>query len=81
VPDQPSLSQARTELERASLSYYLTASDPEATPADISRTVDRLEAAGNAVAEARALDDAWGGRGPSASYAEWVAEGQAEAGT
>jgi hypothetical protein len=24
--------------------------------------------------------EAWGGRGPSASYAEWLAEGQAEAG-
>jgi hypothetical protein len=24
-------------------------------------------------------DMAWGGRGPSASYAEWLAEGQAEA--
>jgi hypothetical protein len=28
--------------------------------------------------EQEADAEAWGGRGPSASYAEWVAEGQAE---
>lgn len=31
-------------------------------------------------AQQEADADAWGGRGPSASYAEWLAEGQAETG-
>ena len=31
-----------------------------------------------AEAEAAGEAEAWGGRGPSASYAEWLAEGQKE---
>lgn len=50
------LTQARAELERASLSYYLTASDPASTQADVTRTVDRLEAAGQAMTAAHAAE-------------------------
>ncbi len=32
-------------------------------------------------ADRQAFADAWGGQGPSANYAEWVAEGQLEAGS
>jgi len=35
--------------------------------------------AARAEADRQADAEAWGGRGPSASYAEWLAEGQAEA--
>ena len=31
--------------------------------------------------KAQADAEAWGGRGPSASYAEWLAEGRGEGGT
>jgi len=34
------------------------------------------QTAARAEAERQAEDAAWGGRGPSASYAEWLAEGQ-----
>lgn len=36
--------------------------------------------AARAEADRQAYADAWGGRGPSASYAEWLAEGELEAG-
>lgn len=50
----PHITQARAELENASLDYYLTASRPGADPEAITAAVDRLEAAGNALAQARA---------------------------
>jgi len=37
--------------------------------------------AARAEADRQADAEAWGGRGPSASYAEWLAEGEAEAGS
>ena len=49
-------------------------------PADLELLAGKVpgDEAADRVAEARRQsdDEAWGGRGPSASHAEWVAEGQ-----
>lgn len=50
-------------------------SDPDLTW-DEADAQARWEAGCEAAAEA----EAWGGRGPSATYAEWAAEGRREAG-
>jgi hypothetical protein len=44
------------------------------------RSADTAEIHLTEEAERQSDAEAWGGRGPSASYAEWLAEGQPEAG-
>jgi len=45
------------------------------------RSADTAEIHLTEEAERQPDAEAWGGRGPSASYAEWLAEGQPEAGS
>ena len=45
------------------------------------RSADTAEIHLTEEAERQSDAEAWGGRGPSASYAEWLAEGQPEAGS
>ena len=45
------------------------------------RTADTAEIHPPEEAGRQSGAEAWGGRGPSASYAEWLAEGQPEAGS
>ena len=57
------------------------AAHPDTWDRDLWVALDAGEQPGpQAEREARRQSDAeaWGGRGPSASYAEWLAEGQAE---